>query len=362
MEIENPPAKSNKKKHILSILALLIALGGAFVGYRYFTEWRFLISTDDAYVQGDIPSIAPKISGYIDELNVVANQQVKEGDVLFTLDDGDYTLALADADAKLATQKQTLLRIKAQIEAARTSLDEAEASREAAIPVKTNAELTLNRARALQESQSVAQSIVDNAKSALDQAVANVNRTEAQISAAKANITVLQAEYAENESATKSLEVQRDKAQRDLEFTKIRAPIDGIVGNISGQKGDFVVNGQRLAALVPIKALYIDANYKETQIPQIFGGETAYITIDGFEGGSFEGKVLSLAPASGAVFSILPPQNATGNFTKIVQRVPVRISIPEDMLATGRIRAGMSVYVSIDKRTKPENAEPLSNR
>ncbi|UXM95528.1 HlyD family secretion protein [Bartonella sp. HY329] len=343
-----------KKKYILYSVAGLILLIGIFLAFRYVTEWRFQISTDDAYIQGDITAIAPKVSGYIKEVNITANQEVKQNDVLFTLDDGDYRLALDDADAKLVTQARTLERIKAQISAARTSLDEAEATHDAAVAVKTNADLTLNRAQTLQQSQSVSQSMVDAAQSSLDQAAANVTRASAQIAAAKANILVLQAQYNEAESATKSIQVARAKAKRDLDFTVIRAPIDGIIGNLSSQKGDLVVNGQQLAALVPNKSLYIDANYKETQIAEIFGGETAHITIDGFEGDGFEGKVLSLSPASGAVFSILPPQNATGNFTKIVQRIPVRISIPEEILKTGRIRAGMSVHVIIDTRTKPK--------
>lgn len=352
MNSDHTPAQTIKKKYILYSVAGFILLVCLFLVFRYITEWRFQISTDDAYIQGDITAIAPKVSGYIKEVNIAANQEVKQGAVLFTLDDGDYRLALDDADARLVTQARTLERIKAQISAARTSLDEAEAAHDAAVAIKTNADLTLNRAQTLQQSQSVSQSMVDAAQSALDQAVANATRASAQIAAAKANIMVLQAQYNEAESATRSLQVARAKAKRDLDFTVIRAPIDGIIGNLSSQKGNLVVNGQQLAALVPNKSLYIDANYKETQIAKIFGGETAHITIDGFEGDGFEGKVLSLSPASGAVFSILPPQNATGNFTKIVQRIPVRISIPDEVLKTGRIRAGMSVHAIIDTRTK----------
>lgn len=201
---------------------------------------------------------------------------------------------------------------------------------------------------------------MDNAQSARDQATANVIGADAKIAAAEANIAVLKAQYAETTSETRSLELARDKAKRDLDFTVLHAPFDGVIGNLSAKKGDYVINGQRLAALVPVHALYIDANYKETQLPYIYGGETVRITIDGYHGHAFEGKVLSLAPASGSVFSLLPPQNATGNFTKVVQRVPVRISIPEHVLATGRIRAGMSVVVSVDMRTRPEGSKSLA--
>lgn len=128
---------------------------------------------------------------------------------------------------------------------------------------------------------------------------------------------MLEAQRSETESQTKSLELTRDKAKRDLDSTIIRAPFDGIIGNLTAKTGDFVVNGQRLAALVPIQALYIEANYKETQLQNIHAGQTAYITLDAFKKEVFTGRVLSIAPATGAVFSLLPPQNATGNFTKL---------------------------------------------
>lgn len=359
---EPSAAKKTSRKKIGLVILVIAALVLAWCGYRWITEWRFLVTTDDAYVQGDIAAIAPKVNGYIEEIPVETNHPVKKGDVLFRLDDGDYKIAFDQAEAKLETQKRTLQRIEAQITASKTSLDEARAQKDAASAVAVNAEITLNRAKQLNADSYVAKSEVDNAKSAYDQAIANVTRAEAQIAAAQANIAVLEAEKEETTSETRSLELTRDKAKRDLDFTILRAPFDGVIGNLSAKKGDFVANGQRLAALVPVHSLYIDANYKETQLPSIYGGEKVRISIDGLDGETFEGTVLSLSPASGAVFSLLPPQNATGNFTKIVQRVPVRISIPQDALDTGRIRAGMSVVVSVDTRTKPEGAEPLAQK
>lgn len=356
-----PARKPSRKK--LGIIALIIcSILVLWLGFRWLTEWRFLVTTDDAYVQGDIATIAPKVSGYVDKIPVEANQPVKKGDILFRLDDGDYKIAYDQAQAKLETQNRTLARIEAQIAASKTSLDEANAQKDAANAVAVNADITLKRAKQLNVDSYVAKSAVDNAQSAYDQAIANVTRSEAQIAAAKANISVLEAQKEETMSETRSLELARDKARRDLDFTVLRAPFDGVIGNLAAKKGDYVINGQRLAALVPVNALYIDANYKETQLPSIYGGEKVYISVDGLDGETFEGSVLSLSPASGAVFSLLPPQNATGNFTKIVQRVPVRISIPEDALASGRIRAGMSVVVSVDMRTKPEGATPLAQK
>ncbi|EJF76029.1 HlyD family secretion protein [Bartonella alsatica] len=351
-----------KGRKITSALLIVLALFVLWFSYKWITHWRYMLTTEDAYVQGDIAAIAPKLNGYIEEIAIKANQIVKKDDVLFRLDNGDYQIALEQTEARLNTQKKTLLRIDTQITAAHSALDDAQAQKAAASAVATNTQLILKRITELKASRYAPQSEVDNAKSAYEQAIANVNRAEAQIAAARANIQVLEAQRSETESQTKSLELMREKARRDLNSTIIRAPFDGVIGNLTAKMGDFVMNGQRLAALVPMHALYIEANYKETQLQNIHVGQTAYITVDAFKKEVFTGTVLSIAPATGAVFSLLPPQNATGNFTKIVQRIPVRISIPEEALKSGRIRAGMSVSVEIDTRTKPQNKNLSINK
>jgi len=355
---ERQTSLDRRKKRILSFILLVIValLGGG--GERWFHEWRFWVSTDDAYIQGNIATISAKVGGYVRQVAVEANQQVHQGDILFQLDDGDYQIALDEAQAKFATHQNSLRRIEAQIKAARAQLDDAQAAREATIAIKTNAELGFARIKELKQQRVATQSGEDDARSQLEQASANVARAAAQVAAAEANIAVLQAQYTESASMIRSLELGLKKAQRDFDSTILRAPFDGIIGNLSAKKGDLVLSGQRLAALVPVHALYIDANYKETQLHDIRGGEKVRITIDGIRGDIFEGEVLSLAPASGAVFSLLPPQNATGNFTKVVQRIPVRISLPQQALETGRLRAGMSVVVSIDTRTRPTEKQP----
>ena len=151
----------------------------------------------------------------------------------------------------------------------------------------------------------------------------------------------------------RTLNIGLEKATRDLEFTVLRAPYDGIAGNFAVQTGDYVTVGKRLAALVPSDALYIDANFKETQIEHIVPGSKVRITVDAAKGRELEGTVESISPASGSVFSMLPAENATGNFTKIVQRVPVRIALPKDALGEGWLRAGLSTVVDVDTRTAP---------
>lgn len=343
------------KRVVLPGLITIALVGGLWYGYDWWTVGRFMVSTDDAYVQGDIASIAPKVTGYIESIPVVANQAIKAGDVIFQLDSGDYQIALDEAEAKLATQQQTLKRITAQIEASKATLEQAIADKQASQAVLRNAESTMVRIQKLHDTRFSAQSELDNAQSSLDQAKAKLAGSNAQIASANANIDVLNAQYKEQESTIRSLTLARDKAARDLSFTTLRAPFDGVVGNLSGKKGDLVSLGQKIAALVPVNALYIDANFKETQLSHIKTGETARIYVDAIDGPYIEGKVASVAPASGAVFSLLPPENATGNFTKIVQRVPVRITIPQDALDSGTIRAGLSVTVDVDTRTAPED-------
>lgn len=345
------PAKPSRKRKILSVLLIAALAGGAWYGYEWWTTGRFMVSTDDAYIQGDIMAMSPKVTGYIEDVLVSANSQVKAGMPVFQLDQGDYQIALDEKVAALASQQQTLARIDAQAVAAEASLTQARASQQSTLAGLTNAQTTVDRITKLHDTKFVSQAELDRATMALAQAQAGDANAQAQIAAAQANIGVLKAQYSEAASQVRSLELARDKAQRDLSFTTLRAPFDGVVGNLTGNKGDLVSAGQRIAALVPVNALYIEANFKETQLKNLHGGETVHITVDALGGETFEGKLASLAPASGSVFSLLPAENATGNFTKVVQRVPVRIAIPAEAFATGKLRAGLSVSVDVDTRT-----------
>jgi membrane fusion protein, multidrug efflux system len=350
-----PAPRSFRKPIILTILLAGAAYAGWNYAYPYWTDGRFMVTTDDSYIQADIAAISPKVSGYIKGAGPVENATVKAGDVLFTIDDGDYQLALDLAEAQIASHTKTLERVAAQKGAAEAGLVEAQAAVQAAQAAAHNAEQSMQRATELRSTGVGSKATSDTATTAFDQATAALAGANAKIESAKANIAVLAAQYAETESAGKALELQRDKAKRDLSFTIMRAPFDGIVGNLAGQEGDLVSPGQKLAALVPTDKLYVDANYKETQLGKIKVGEVAKFTVDALPDETFTGKVISIAPASGAVFSLLPPENATGNFTKVVQRVPVRIEIPAELLAKGELRAGLSVSVAIDSRTAPNN-------
>ncbi|ESW67338.1 hemolysin D [Mesorhizobium sp. LSJC285A00] len=352
------PAKKKRsaRSFMLPIIGLALLSAGAWYGYNYWTDGRFLISTDDAYVQADMSFVSPKISGYVDQVKVSENQQVKAGDPLLTIDDGDYRIAVAQAEAQIATLAKTLDRIDAQTKAAHASLQQAQAQKVADQAAADNAARAQQRAAQLVKTHVGTQAQLDDAQTALDQANAALVGADAQIAAAQANIGVFEAQRAESASTLASLRLNRDKAARDLSFTVLKAPYDGVVGNRSVEQGDLVSPGQKLAVVVPLDKLYIVANFKETQLAKLMPGEKVRVSVDATDGHDFEGTVSSLAPASGAVFSLLPPENATGNFTKVVQRIPVRIDVPADVLKAGRLRAGLSVVVAVDSRTAPAAA------
>jgi len=359
-EPEDRKKKRSLRSFLLPVIGIALAGGAAWYGYDYWTDGRFMISTDDAYVQADMAFISPKISGYVDQVKVSQNQRVKAGDPLFGVDQGDYRIAVAQAEAEITTLGKTLDRIDAQTVAARAALSQAEAQKVAAQAAADNAARVAARAERLVSTNVGTQAALDDARTAVAQANAALTGADAQIAAARANIGVLEAQRAETASSLQSLELARQKAERDLSFTVLKAPYDGVVGNRSVEQGDLISPGQKLAVIVPTDKLYINANFKETQLARLVPGEKVRVSVDAMDGETFEGTVSSLAPASGAVFSLLPPENATGNFTKVVQRVPVRIDVPADVLKTGRLRAGLSVVVDVDSRTAPAASAPAS--
>ena len=345
--------KPTRRRLVLGVLALLALAGGGYEGFHWWTEGRFEVATDDAYLGADISILSAKVSGHVVAVEVEENQPVKAGDVIARIDDGDYRLAVRSAEDRIAAQQATIERIARQAEAAGADVHEAEAQIASAEADLERTGLEFTRQQKLEKSNFASRQALDNARTARDKAAADVTAAKAGLAAAKANVAVLEAERLEAERSLEGLRTALAQAERDLSFTVVRAPIDGFVGNKSVEVGQLVQAETRLAAVVPLDEVYIDANFKETQLAEVRPGQTAMIEVDAFPGRRFEGRVESISPASGALFSLLPPENATGNFTKIVQRLPVRIRLPHTATQDHLLRPGMSVVVTVDTRTTP---------
>ncbi|MER5170401.1 HlyD family secretion protein [Thioclava kandeliae] len=355
--VENPAPASKpagRKKKILAGVAVVAIVAVGWFGVSWWTHGRFMVKTDDAYVQADVSLMSSKLQGYVSEIEVKSNQHVAKGDVLLRIDDGDYKIALELAQSKLPTLERTLARIDAQIAAAETSVEQAKAQLGASEAALTNAQTNAKRAKDLAARRVTSQADLDTANETLATAQANRTAAIAAIAGAEADVEVLRAERAESESSRKQLQLAVDQAQRDLEHTVIRAPYDGVVANIAIEEGELVSIGATLAAVVPDHGLYVEANLKETQLAGITPGAKATVVLDADKDHPIEGTVTSIAPATGAIFSLIPADNATGNFTKIVQRVPVRIALPEDQVP---LRAGLSAEIEIDRRTSPAEGQ-----
>ena len=345
----------SRRKAVFMTIGALALMGVAYFGYNYITVGRFMIATDDAYVGAYMSIISPKISAIVADVPVVDNQHVKTGQTLVSLDDGDYRLAVDQAKSKLATQLAAITTYDAQIKSAEASTAQARAQLDSAKANVVKAEADFNRTSALTAKDYASKASLDDTIAARDSANAQVKANEAAIQSAVAKVAMLRAQLDQAEKLAAELRVAVSQAERDLSFTNIRAPFDGVIGNRGVQSGDYVTPGKRLMAVVPLDKVFVNANYKETQLPPIAVGQTATIKVDALDGEALKGTVESISPASGSQFSLLPPENATGNFTKIVQRVPVRIAIPASE-ADGRLRPGLSVVVSVDTRTTPANA------
>jgi membrane fusion protein (multidrug efflux system) len=343
----------DRRTLIASAAAIAIMIAGG-VGAHWWITGRYVISTDDAYVGAHTTTLASKISGYVASIPTSDNATVHAGDVIATIDDGDYRLAADAAREKAATQQATVDRIGRQVVAQQANIDQARAQMVSAQAEAKKTQLEFDRQQALAAQKFASQQTLEQAVASRDQAAAAIQSAQAGIDAAAANLDVLKAQQQEAARTLDELQTALAKAERDLSFTIIRAPVDGVFSNRAVQTGDYVQTGTRVASLVPLNDVYVDANFKETQLVRIRPGQPVLISVDALPDHDITGKVMSLSPASGSVFSLLPPDNATGNFTKIVQRLPVRIEVPAGVAAQRVLRPGMSVVVSVN--TKPGSA------
>src|SRR5580704_10460435 len=348
---QSPRPRRRARTIVLAGAVLAALAAAAYYGDYWWTFGRFQVSTDDAYVGAKSTTLAAKIPGYIATLEVDDNQRVRAGDVIARIDDGDYQLAVKTARDKVATQQATIERIAKQVTAQQAAVDQAKAQVASAQAGATRMQLELARQQALANREFASRQTLEQTQANRDQAAAAVDAAQAALQSAVANVDVLKFQQEEAARTLEELKTALAKAERDLSFAVLRAPFDGVVGNRAVQTGDYVQPGQRLASLVPLDGVYIDANFKETQLARLRPGQTASISVDAMPDRKFTGTVTSFAPASGSVFTLLPPDNATGNFTKIVQRIPVRVRVPADVAGEEVLRPGMSVVVSVDTKS-----------
>src|SRR5207249_4845916 len=319
------PAKPGGRKRTVFMIMGVVLLGLAAVGVRRWIYGFSHVSTDNAQVDGHIVPILPKVGGYVMEVRTDENRAVKAGDTLVVLDDRDYRARLAQAEADLAVAL-TGVSNRARVGQAEAQVAQAQANAE-------KAHADLDRIKPLAEKDIVAPQQLDAAEAA-------ARAADAALAAAQAALTGADARVAAARAA-------RDQAALNLSYTRITAPTSGVVSKKTVEVGQLVQAGQPLMSVVPLEDVWLTANLKETEIEDVKPGDPAEFTVDAYPGIRFSGHVESLSPATGARFSLLPPDNATGNFTKVVQRIPVRIRLDGKNDAAHPLRPGMSVNVTI---------------
>lgn len=355
----NPDRKAGLRRKVGLGLGIAALLGAGWYGW-YQLSGKYSQSTNDAYVRADFVTVSPRIAGYVADVLVVENQPVKAGQPLVRISPQEYRAAASRFDAEIALAsanagiaRAALSEQQAAIEAARAELmraesDAAHAASELARyePLAASGAETQERVAALRNQSRQASALLAVRRAALDGAIRRLDSLRAQAKQAEAQGGAARA--------------QRAAADVNLSATLIRAAIDGRVGSKSVRSGQFAQPGMRLMTLVPTGTLHVEANFKETQVGLMRVGQPASIHVDAFPGVTFRGHVESIAPGTGAEFSILPPQNATGNFTKVVQRVPVRIAIDASTEARRLLIAGMSVEATVETRSGKAELEKLA--
>lgn len=367
--------KADPRKYILSGAGLLLALFVGYQGIHWLVAGRYEITTDNAYIRADIATIAPKVQGYVEHVHVTDNQAVKAGDLLVTLEVADYATRVSEAAAALqqsiAAQAQARAGVAAaeanvetataQIAAQRDRLVQAKASAAAAEADATLAANDLERYTELagkghypKASLDAAATKAQAARASLDQSKAGITTAQSELSVAEANYHRAQEDLASAKAAVAGADAQVEAAQArvdaaklDATRTELRAPFDGVVANRVVAEGQLLSPGQQTMSIVPVSDAYIVANFKETQVERMRAGQEVDIHVDAYPDLKVTGTLASIAPATGGQFSLIPMDTATGNFTKIVQRVPVRVKISDEALATGLMRPGLSVEATV---------------
>lgn len=332
---------------LLGATAMAVVAGFA---THYWTTGRFQISTDDAYVAADSTAVAPKVSGYIKDVLVNDNQAVKAGQVLAVIDDADFVTALERAKAEVAGAEADAANLRAQIDQQKQAIVAARSTIAADRAAQAFAQQEHRRFDDLVKTGYGTVQRVQQTVSAIRQADATVAHDQAALASSIKQTDVLQAQLAKAEANLRRDQALEQQAELNASYTTITAAVDGTVGARSLRVGSYVQAGTQLMQIVPLHDVYVTANFKETQLTNVRAGQPVDVEVDTFPGVKIAGHVDSLSPASGQEFALLPPDNATGNFTKVVQRIPVKIVLDANPAIAGKLRPGMSVVAEINTK------------
>jgi membrane fusion protein, multidrug efflux system len=355
METVSPETSKmpTRRKFFLIGLAVVILVAAIWRLFTYLTHDRYMESTDNAYVEADISAVAPKVQGYVRTVAVQDNQKVRKGDVLVVIDDSEYQAKLVQAQAAVATRRAAIDNVQATADKQRSAIAAALSGIDAKRAESQRASSDLQRLDQLLKDQWISKQRWQSAKADAQKSTADVTSATAEFNSQKSQLSVLSSQAKVVLSSYRESLAALETAQLDVDNTVLRAPIDGVIGNRAVRVGQYVRAGTLLVAVVPLSDVYVSANFKETQLGKIRIGQSVDLHVDAYPDQKVTGIVDSISPASGSRFSILPAENATGNFTKIVQRVSVKIRLADKLPDGIRLTPGMSVEASVDTRTAP---------
>jgi membrane fusion protein, multidrug efflux system len=348
-KIGSKPSRQAIKRAALALAVVLGLAGATEFGHYYFTTGRYLVSTDDAYVKADSTIVAPKVSGYIAEVLVADNEPVKAGQLLARIDDRDFRTSLNQAQADVAASDAAVKNLNAQIELQEPLIQQQAAEVDAAEANVKFAREEQTRYDNLMKSGSGTVQRAQQTDAALRAQTAQLQQGKSGLLAANKKIEVLATERAKAVAEFDHARAVEQQAALNLSYTEISAPVEGTVGARTLRVGQYVQAGTQLMAVVPLDRVYVVANFKETQLTHVRNGQPVELEVDSFHSVKLKGHIDSLSPASGLEFALLPPDNATGNFTKIVQRVPVKIVLDDHNL-NGLLRPGMSAVPTVNTK------------
>lgn len=330
-----------------------MALGFVALATLRFDEWvgnAAIQTTNDAYVRAELTRLSSRVAGEVLKVGVTDFQRIKAGDLLIQIDPADYEAQVAAADAAVAAAQAALDNLANQIELQYATIAQAQAARLSAEAMEVEARQEQERQQSLSQTESGTRQRLEQAVAAYAKAQADVRASRAVIAAQQHQLEVLQGNRKQRAADVEAAKATLASAKLKLGYTKISAPFDGVVGERQVQPGDYVNIGTNLINVVPLPKVYVIANYKETQLTHVAPGQPVEISVDSFPRETLRGRVERIAPATGAQVALLPPDNATGNFTKVVQRIPVRIQFDEDQPLLARLVPGMSVVTRIDTK------------